>query len=299
MKSIFTRIFNARRQAAWDASGELLIPEPATLYKLPTTREIAKEGMAEYVFLLNTLSPKAKSPLISHVDIQTLAWQGIPLFATIMQHKAPQQRPRYSNILPTQRCFVGISPEIAFEPHDIAAFSKEAMEETLQEIGKYSQNFFIYHKESTSTNQEKYHLFNLPAVRHIATHYPVYFPHSKILTDTKNWLQSNWELWADGRGMNCIRYGLLSGFPLDAAIKFSLYKRIRQKLEESQPITDEEQELYETAYFADSRLTALSYFGFNTEKNGEYIRQLDEIYQESGISSLDLSRFWPPQETSH
>ncbi|MBV9021101.1 MAG: hypothetical protein JOZ71_10345 [Ktedonobacteraceae bacterium] len=269
------------------------------LYKLPTTREIAKKGVAEYVFLLKNLSAKAKSLFISSLDIPTLASQGIPRFVLTMKGKAPHQLPKYTKRLSIQRCFVGISPEIAFESDDIAAFSREALEQTLQELEKYSQNFFIYHQKSIAPDQERYSLFNLLAVRQVARNYPAYFPHSKILTHPKDWLQNNWKVWADGEGRNCIRYGLLSGFPLDSAVKFSLYKRIRQKLQEGQPITQEEQELYQTAQIAASRLTHVSYFGFHAEKNNEYIRQLDEIFQQSRIRSLDLSRFQSSQENSH
>jgi hypothetical protein len=302
MKSIFKRLLGSYQQAAYDASFaawyKRLMQEPAeALYKLPATREIAEKGVAEYISLLNTLSPKAKSIFLSSVDMRPLAAQGIPFFVMFMEQMASHPRPwyRYSNGLHVQGCFVGISPEIRFEYHDIAAYSREAFEALSRELNEYSQNFFLYHRKSENTFHEMYHLFNLPAVRHVAANYPACFPYPEIRTQTKEWLQDNGKFWADGRGMNCIRYGLLSGFPLDSAIKFSLDGRIDRKLEAGQPLTDEEQEVHQASHSAASRLTDLSYCGFDVEKNNEYLLQIDEIYQESGIESLDLRQFQSPQ----
>jgi hypothetical protein len=298
MKSIFKHFFSLHQQVAYDIRfaewRKHLMQESANaLYKLPTTREIAEKGVAEYVSLLSTLSPKARFVLISSVDIRPLAAQGVPFFVTIAGHRPPDKSPTYSNGLHVQRCFVGISPEIRFEYHDIAAYSREAFEALLRQLNEYSQNFFLYHKESQNPLHEMYHLFNLSAVRHVAANYPACFPSPEMLTHTKEWLQNNGKFWADGGGINCIRYGLLSGFPLDSAIKFSLYRRIDRKLETDQTLTHEEQELRQIAHSAYSRRTALSYWGFDVEKNNEYLRQIDEIYQESGITLLDLCRFQP------
>jgi hypothetical protein len=293
MKSIFKRFFSSHKQAAYDATFAAwykhVMQEPVdTRYKLPTTREIAEKGVAEYISLLNILSPKARAVLISSVDIRPLAAQGIPFFVTIAGHRPPGVSPTYSNFLHVKRCFVGISPEKRFEYQDIPAYSREAFEALSRELEQHSQNFFLYHKESENPLHEMYHLFNLSAVRHVAANYPDCLGYPKLLAHTKEWLQNNWKFWADGRGMNCIRYGLLSGFPLDSAIKFSLHARIDEKLETGQPLTDEEQELCQTVHPACSRLTGLSYRGFDREKNNEYLRQIDEIYQESGIRSVDL-----------
>lgn len=298
MKSIFKRWLGSYQQAAYDARlaawcKHLMQESADALYALPTTREIAEKGVAEYIYLLNNLSPNARSILICWVDIRPLAAQGIPFFVTIAGHRPPDKSPTYSNALHVKRCFLGISPEKRFEYQDIAAFSRKGFGALSRELDKYSQNFFLYHKKSENLFHEMYHLFNLPAVRYVAANYPACFPYPEMLTQTKEWLQNNWEYWADGRGMNGVRYGLLSGFPLDSAIKFSLYGRIRGKQEEGQPLTDEEQELSQTAHSAYSRLTALSYWGFDVERNNEYLRQLDEIYQESGIELLDLRRFQP------
>src|SRR5205807_2420114 len=112
------------------------------------------------------------------------------------------------------------------------------------------------------------HLFNLRAVRLVATNYPAYFP-TEVSTNTRAWLQQNWRMWADGNEENCIRYGLLSGFPLEAVERFAEHKRTNQQLR-----------LDEVVY---SPVTNLSYGGFEPEKDAAYMCQLDNIFIESKI----------------
>lgn len=208
------------------------------LYKLPTSKEIAEKGQAEFSLLLKQFPKNARQLFIGSAST----------------------RPYYTKFLDVRRCVAGISPEIAFETYIIEVFPREAFTEAEQIINTQAEHFFFYHKKITQQyNWEKYSLFNLLAVRQVAKNYPEYFP-AEVVTDTRNWLQNNWKIWADGRGKNCIRYGLLSGFPLDAALAFSQNKGAKE----------EQSVMSETMY--------LSYFGANAEKDQEYIQQLDEIF---------------------
>ncbi|GCE28338.1 hypothetical protein KDA_38220 [Dictyobacter alpinus] len=103
-----------------------------------------------------------------------------------------------------QRCAVGISAEIAFESHMLAAFPLEAFGKAAQIIHTQFQHFLFYQRERPP---QFYHLFNLLAVRQVATNYPEYFP-KEVVTDTQTWLERNWQLWADGTGMNCILFNM-------------------------------------------------------------------------------------------
>jgi len=218
------------------------------LYKLSTNRDIAREGLTEFTWLLNQLSSSAKKPFIG---------------ATIT-------KPHHIKFVDVRRCVAGISAEIAFEDYFLSGFPQEAFAEAEQIINK-AEHFFFYQKERTPEyNWEKYSLFNLLAVQQVAKNYPEYFP-AEVVIDTRNWLQNNWQIWADGRGMNCIRYGLLSGFPLEAALKFSLNKEAKEK----QAVRSEK--------------TNLSYWGVNPEKDKQYIQQLDALFTQSGVETLGLA----------
>jgi hypothetical protein len=166
-------------------------------------------------------------------------------------------------ILDVQRCFVGISAEMVFEERDIATNPRRLFDETASYVNEQLSDFFFFHAP-----YDCYHLFNLRAVRLIATYNPTYFP-AEVSTDTRAWLQQHWRMWADGNDENCIRYGLLSGFPLEAAVRFAEHKRTGQQL----PL---EQVVY-------SPVTNLSYCGFEAEKDVAYMGQLDEIFRESKI----------------
>lgn len=166
-------------------------------------------------------------------------------------------------ILDVQRCFVGISAEMVFEEQDIATNPRHVFDEAVAYINEHLPDFFFFHALS-----DRYHLFNLRAVRLLAARYPAYFP-AEVGTDTRDWLQTHWRMWADGHGKNCIRYGLLSGFPLHSVLQFAEHKRTGQKLS-----------LEHVVY---SSVTNLSYGGFEAEKDAAYMCQLDEIFRASGI----------------
>ena len=209
------------------------------MYLHSTTRSIVAQGANDYTRALRE-SPSAKVLFLSGYA------PGKPI-----------------RILDVQRCFVGISAEMVFEERDIAANPRYVFAETASYVNEQLTNFFFYHAPS-----DRYHLFNLQAVRLVATNYPTYFP-AEVSTDVLTWLQQNWRMWADGHDENCIRYGLLSGFPLEAVVRFAEHKRAKQQL----PI---EQVVY-------SPVTNLSYCGFEAEKDAAYMCQLDEIFLESKI----------------
>lgn len=212
------------------------------MYLHSSTRAIADQGANDYTCALRE-STSARALFLSGYEAAT-----------------PQKPIR---ILDVQRCFVGISAEIVFEEMDIVTNPRYLFDETASYVNEQLTNFFFYHSPS-----DRYHLFNLQAVRLIATHYPTYFP-AEVNTDTATWLQQNWHMWADGKNENCIRYGLLSGFPLEAVVRFAQHKRRGQQLPIEQGVC--------------SPVTNLSYFGFEAEKDMAYMSQLDEIFRESEI----------------
>jgi hypothetical protein len=209
------------------------------MYLHSTTRAIAAQGANDYTRVLRE-STSARTLFLSGYKV------GKPI-----------------RILDVQRCFVGISAEIVFEERDIATNPRHLFDETVSYVNEQLTNFFFYHSPS-----DRYHLFNLQAVRLIATNYPIYFP-AEVSTDTNIWLQQNWHMWADGKDENCIRYGLLSGFPLEAVVQFAQHKRTGQRPPIEQAIR--------------SPITNLSYCGFEAEKDMAYMCQLDEIFRESKI----------------
>jgi hypothetical protein len=220
------------------------------MYLHSTTRTIAAQGAKDYARALR-----------ASTSVRALFLSGY----------APGRPIR---ILDVQRCFVGISAEIVFEERDIATNPRHVFDETASYINEQLPDFLFYHAPS-----DRYHLFNLRAVRLIATHYPTYFP-AEVSIDTRTWLQQHWRIWADGNNENCIRYGLLSGFPLEAAVQFAQHKNTDHQLPIGQVIR--------------SLVTNLSYFSFNMEKDAAYMRQLDEIFLESKIKLV--IRLWMYQQ---
>jgi hypothetical protein len=209
------------------------------MYLHSTTRAIAAQGANDYTRALR-----------ESISAKTLFLSGY----------APHKPIR---IVDVQRCFVGISAEMVFEERDITTNPLHLFDETAVYINEQHPDFFFYYAPS-----DCYHLFNLRAVRLVATHYPSYFP-AEVRTDPRTWLQQNWRMWADGNDENCIRYGLLSGFPFEATVRFAQHKHTGQRLPMEQVVH--------------SLVTNLSYCGFDAEKDAAYMRQLDEIFRESKI----------------
>jgi len=211
-------------------------------YKLSTNSDAAREGCTEFAVFLNRFSQSARGLFLG----------------------SAATKPHYIKFIDVRRCVAGISAEIVFESYMLAAFPQEAFVEAAQIIHTQARHFLFYRREKPP---QFYHLFNLLAVRQVALNYPEYFP-GGVVTDTRAWLQHNWQLWADGNGDNCIRYGLLSGFPLEAVLAFAANKNLAGK------------------HPARSAETHLSYFGVNVEKDRAYIEQLDAIFFQSGVKEL-------------
>lgn len=209
------------------------------MYHCSTTSAIATKGAADYARALRE-SGSAKELFVSSY--------------------APGKSVRTFDV---QRCFVGVSAEMVFEERDMAANPRRLFDETLCYVNEQLVDFLFFHSPSG-----RYHLFNLRAVRQVATNHPAYFP-AEVIADTRNWLAQNWPMWRDGIDDNCIRYGLLSGFPLEAAIQFARQKSTGQRLPINRVIH--------------SSVTNLSYFSFDAEQDAAYVRQLDEIFIASGI----------------
>ncbi|HEU5377805.1 MAG TPA: hypothetical protein VFV38_20470 [Ktedonobacteraceae bacterium] len=219
-------------------------------YRLPTNSEVAREGCAEFAALLHQLPQNARQLFLG----------------------SAATKPHYTKFMDVWRCVAGISAEIAFESHILAAFPEEAFVEATQILNTQTRHFLFYRTEKPP---QFYHLFNLLAVRHVAMNYPEYFP-GDVVTDTRAWLQHNWHVWADGNSGNCIRYGLLSGFPLEAVLAFAANKNPTGK------------------HLTWSTETHLSYFGVNAEKDDAYMEQLDAIFLQSSVKELVAFRVQKP-----
>ncbi|HEU5380264.1 MAG TPA: hypothetical protein VFV38_32980 [Ktedonobacteraceae bacterium] len=205
------------------------------MYQLSTDSSIATYGAEKYICALK-----------ESASVRTLFISGY----------APGKPIRNTDV---QRCFFGLSAEIVFEERDIAANPRNLFEETASYINEYLEDFIFFHDPS-----DRYHLFNLQAVRQVAINYPEYFP-IEVTGNPRPWLEQNWNLWEDGKRENCIRYGLLSGFPLEAVLNFSEHKERKQQVSS-------------VKQWVHSQVTNLSYYGFNAEKDEEYISQTDEIF---------------------
>lgn len=170
---------------------------------------------------------------------------------------------------------------------------------------------------------ERAEALNIPAAVRVVRNYPDYFP-KEAQIDPGKWLldhMSEWDTQSSYDDQHETRFGLLSGFPLTAVLNYIKLKPIRAALSvESELITPDERAFWST--FLDNKnrtdvdqarinqilkkadpdisdvdinllgqekriggVATDRFHGFSKEDE-EYIKELDQVYQNSGIDEL-------------
>jgi hypothetical protein len=170
---------------------EGLSPEetvPISPEELPTTLEIAKQGTELYESLIYSLSDKKlKNKIVRDLNVR--------------------------------ECFTGVSPEI--EAHSGSIFDElkpDEIEIFEKKLSSLTQDFMlIHHKEKDS-----FSFINLLAAKRVIQFHSSYFP-NEAHVNLKEWLLNSPNEWIDSYNADAnIRFGLLSGFPLDSVTKFQI-----------------------------------------------------------------------------
>ena len=266
--------------------------------ELPTTTEIAKEGTRQFKEILPYLPPEVKK---------------------IFQDNE------------IKRCFASISPEVGA----VDGLSLDNLEElglldkTIELLVKHAPDIVIIrHKKNHPAISPTLSLVNLRAAEHVIKNNPSVFP-SEALANPTQWIVDNSSDWYQIQPVSdpigdifTIRYGLLSGFPLDASTKFQPYWRAWDKLKadifsqkdhdfiyrygqtegflnpKSQKemttllgksradLTPDEKELIINHRRVRAEPAVTGYLGFQGEYDTRYATRLNRIFQECGILNI-------------
>jgi hypothetical protein len=156
--------------------------------ELPTTPEIAKHGVKLYESIIDALPDKnLKNKIVKDVNVR--------------------------------ECFTGVSPEIGAHSGSIfAGLKSEEIDLFEKVLNSLTQDFMLmYHKEKNS-----FSFINVLAAKRVVQLHKSYFP-NEAHANLKEWLLNQPSEWVDSQNPHAnIRYGLLSGFPLDAVTKFQI-----------------------------------------------------------------------------
>lgn len=221
---------------------------------------------------------------------------------------------------------VGTSPEASVLNSYLGGISSEELKKVKTAINKAGEYFvMVPHYPRKKNSGRAISLLNLKASQVVVNANTDYFP-EESRDDLLSWLISNpneWRAYARKEDVSMhifyIRHGLLSGIPFGAAKWFDDYcgacarflefatkeeNIILEHHHEDQRISPQEllqlEQLLESPTLQLSKLEKdllldarsitgeynCGYFGFNGEKDREYVNKLREIYKESGIETL-------------
>lgn len=218
----------------------------AFIGKLPTDIEIARQGVNYFQTTVDCLPLKAKGIFLNSLDIQN--------------------------------CFIGTSPEVT---SDLDRLSPSQLSELSNILSQTAPNMLLipHYKGDMLVSVS---LLNLKAVRKVIENYPEYFP-EKAKTDVRKWLLENKNEWFGGyRDIVGIRYGLLSGFPLTSVLKFC---RSVTNYQKGHLDSINENKFLENGFSVWSRACG-GYCGYDKEKDLEYVAELDDLREQSGIDAV-------------
>lgn len=257
---------------------------------LPTTPEIAKKGVSDLAtFFENVLTLEEPNLYIDLINESSI-----------------------------KNCFLGISPEArgSIYPEWYKNYA-----DLLPDIDQMLIHSSDGNIQLINTAPEKYSIVNLTAIRRVMEYNPQYFS-KDMQDDVLKTLQENLPLWEIPKSYEDeIRYGLLSGFPTQSAEKYAYMSYIRGELQNK--LTDDEWDYFDDYYSgaiertdevyqhlaelihkrlgnisveeinefldvnrASSEKLEMGYVGGQGEEDAEYIKRLEEIYDESGVEDV-------------
>lgn len=176
---------------------------------LPSTPEIAKQGAIDLAGVLKKADSKTKDAILS--------------------------LPRLWG------CFAGVTPEIALQDHDLNGMSTEVLSKIQSLVNTTSEGIIMATLQIPEYGNKKHlEVINLRSAKRVIDQYSQYFP-PEARGNTKDWLLNNYAAWVDGSELiNQVRYGLLSGFPIDAILDMQEYTSGRYKVLSGDLILPEE-----------------------------------------------------------
>lgn len=253
--------------------------------ELPTTPEIAKQGAKDF------------KKFVENIDDEELRH-------TVLVD------PHITGL------FAGVTPELGFSGNTwqfLTDTEVNALKNILEVIDGNEYLVLVRKKE----NERKVSLFNLKAVEKVVDGHKDIFPFNE---NTKAMLIGRYSIWDDSH--DHIKSGLLSGYPLEDARYFSIYKDIRFALEMS--LADDDLEFFKEYRNKDGRtqgdkvkMASLVYksfehiegdqiehfvnqetynykpmegfVGFHKQKDEAWVQALDVMYDQSGIENVAKS----------
>jgi hypothetical protein len=200
--------------------------------KLPTNPEIIKDGLSSYLRVLNRLPADLQIALQEDTQIQG--------------------------------CFVGVTPEVGSE-NDISFFegpNKTRFEEIKRIFAEEAPEMVIIGSGKS--------LINLKAAAQVMANFPEYFP--QVAKDNlENWLKldiTQWSTYSEKPDdIREIRWGLLSGYPLESVLQWCRNKNDR-------------------GFNLQNKYHNIYYSGYDMVQDTLYLKQLDQLFDESGIAKI-------------
>lgn len=270
---------------------------------------------------------KESSPLLD----PALAREGVRNFKEIAQLLSPNLRHRSLKDNKIKACFIGTTPEI--EDGDrkfFSTLSPEQSKETTSAFRTITNNFLLVsYPNDYQREKQIFSMINTAAATRILKEYQQFFP-TEATQDPNRWFITNIHTWHQYRPIPNtsldifdIRFGLLSGIPLNAVLKYRPYRRARSKLDLK--VLSQEEVVFFNAFHSDGKLPRTEenmqrlrdivsksgpqlskeetelilqkrnvqhraghpgYFGFSPE-DVEYGRKVEEFYEKSGIDQVE------------
>jgi len=203
-----------------------------------------------------------------------IAQKGAENFEKVVQRLPDRLKLIFLNSIQIQGCFIGVTPEVGSE------------EETpLNNLGTVQVSELVEILSQEAPEMEMANggqiLINIEAAQRVIRNYPEYFPEG-IVYSLRSWLvvkKSEWCHYSLNReDQREIRWGLLSGYPLTSVLCFC---RSKGKNE---------------GFNINNKYGNIWYKGSDPVKDGEYVKQLDEIFDGCGIKEV-VGRYLGTQTT--
>lgn len=219
---------------------------------LPTTPELAKQGVDAYVEVYKALP----------AHLQKLFLDGHWL----------------------RTCFLGTTPqkEVSYYKEILLPSDLNVLISTTHSKTDFIR-FYFYSSlnDSTGKNENELALLNLRAASKVIVDNPDLFP-AQALGNPAEWLLNNLSEWAQVKSnITQKRYGLLSGIPPWAVKKYEIFHDLGGKVN----IQGEDSGNIMGAKKAGGNNT-ISYTGFDEEKDQGYLQEMEKLYKESGIDDI-------------
>lgn len=187
--------------------------------------------------------------------------QGVESFKKVTQKLPDDLKTIFLESVQIQACFIGITPEAGSENDTpLEDLPKEQLTEVIEIIAQEAPDMEII--------QNGHSIINLKACQQVMTNYPQYFPQEAV-DNPKGWLINNFsKSLSPDDGITEIRWGLLSGYSLTSVLNFCQPGENKEGIKVSNK--------YDTVWYTSG----------TPDRDIEYLRQLDEIFDKSGIKEI-------------